>query len=314
MSKRADNIGRFISSTRNLALVQMFVGVAFLGAASAGTYYVHQEIRAERIASETGGETKPAEEAKLEAPPDVIPAGDTVPKAEYDKLLRQANEYYDAIQARDDIITRQNDQINSGNQALAQNAADIEKLKEDAQRCGGEEQVNECPAPVNLQPYKDQIAKLQSDLAACSKSEACPPPRPPCEYQGMPCLDAIAAMEKALIDSDKRSKTQEERIASLNNVAEKLTFENETLKKQVSAGEDRSCEINGVPCEQLISKQQEQIKGLQGRLSESECAIRGVSCKDIISQLTAQLAEAKLEPDLGELNIDLENLIKRGER
>ena len=279
MSKRADNISRFVSGARNLALVQLLVGLTMLGAAAAGTYYIHKEIRADRM-------TETVEITRI----DESPIGESVTKAQYEDVLRRANEYYDAIEERDNIINRQNEQINTGNEALRQNATDLEKLRSDLQACGSVEQTKECPtcevcpAPVNTQTYVQEINRLKNQVAACDSDPRCAPPTPPCTYDGIPCLDVIAS----LVSNDAN------RAENLNATIQKLTDENTSLQAQLNArsqkdcseeiaiattgverklktceqkAEANTCDVNGVPCKEMISSQRQSIEELQKELS-----------------------------------------------
>ena len=216
MSKRTDNISRFISSTRNLALVQMFVGLAFLGAASVGTYYVHQELRADRLSNDTRAD---------------LPADEGVSQAEHDELLQRVNTDYELILKQNRIIKQQNEQITAGNAALNECRTAVANQSCPPQQACPEPVI--CPAPVNTRPLTDRIKVLESDLAACS-GKSCPPPSEPCTYQGMPCLDAIAALEDALKNSGSQGKP---------------------------------CEINGVPCDKLIAEKDEQIASMKKDLA-----------------------------------------------
>ena len=232
MSKRADNIGRFISGARNLALVQLFVGLTMLGAAATGTYFIHKEIRADRIAAQASND--PIVETNIATPPPSIEAsGDTVPKSDYDDLLRRANDYYDAILERDEIIRRQNEQINSGNEALGENASEIEELGNALRSCQNNATPEEtiCPVQVNTQPYIQEINSLKTQLASCGNANNCAPPPPPCTYDGVPCLDVIKSLQENIATRSQKDCTEEIASETSNLRSEITSCAKETATK-----------------------------------------------------------------------------------
>lgn len=260
MSKRADNISRFVSGARNLALVQLVVGLTMLGGAAAGTYYLHKEIRADRMAEQT--ETKQAAVIPEISPPIVTPVDDTISKSDYDDLLRRANEYYDGIEERNAMIARQNEQIKAGNAALRDNSEEIQNIKDELRTCQTKNAGDACPAcavcpaPIDTRPYTQEITSLKSQLASCNAAEICPPPTPPCIYQGMPCLDAIEQLQNNIRSKDC--------TADVTSATTKLNSQLSACQQQV---EGATCEVNGVPCKEMISSQNRTIEDLRKQIA-----------------------------------------------
>ena len=285
MSTRANNIRRFISSARNLALVQLLVGLALLGAATAGTYYIHKEIRADRLGADT-----PAK------------AADTDILKERDDLLKLANDYYEDIGERDAIIVKQNGQIEAGNAQLDALRGDIAVRDEALATC---RQSNQCPACPACE--------------TCPAPVVCPPPpapRAPCTYDGKPCLDVIAALEARSGDAPK---LQEEVDALTKRLAEQPgpSCDNEiesataNLAGELAAcregGAGKACEVNGMPCEvaypSIIQEKDGQISELTTDLETAR--EQAANQEKMIADLKEQLAAAeKASIDIRELQID----------
>lgn len=260
MSKRADNISRFVSGARNLALVQLVVGLTMLGGAAAGTYYVHKEIRADRMAEQT--ETKQAAVPPIVKPPIGTPPVGTISKSDYDELLKRAKEYYEGIEERNAIIARQNEQIKAGNTALGDNSKQIQQIKDELRSCQTKNTGDACPAcavcpaPIDTRPYTQEISSLKSQLASCNTAKTCRPPTPPCIYQGMPCLDAIERLQNNIRSKDC--------TADVTTATTKLKSQLSTCQQQV---EKATCQVNGVPCLEVIANNDRIIAGLREELA-----------------------------------------------
>lgn len=336
MSNRTNNIGRFISSARNLALVQLLVGVMLLGGAAAGTYYIHEEIRADRIATEASL-TEPAVQQGLTSS-DASPVGafeglSNPEDATIEQLKKEVTalrDHNEKLQAYADdaykTIIALNQQIEDGNKKFASETerleGDLETCRQDSANEAGATENCDC-APVSEQTQcagpngaetvsqicpdqcpkvdetssVDRISTLQGRLDKCLK-DGCGPAADPevCMYDGVPCEDAIRRLRSLVTDWTNRHNAIEE---------------------QCKAGEcgpvKQDCVHEGVSCEAAIKR--------------LEAALQNQSCDADVKEATAQvqsellacrrrLASASkgdgvnIVPDLesGELQIDTEQI------
>ncbi len=275
MSKRMDNISRFVSSTRNLALVQLLVGVMVLGAASAGTYFIHQEIRESRI---TVAE-QPEAASNCEA-------CDTE-KASLEERIRGD---YELILKQNGIIEQQNGQINAGNAALNQCDSDKDQYLNDLNDCRTTNQCEACPAPINLKPYTDQIAQLDTALNECrSANKDCPPPSPPCTYDGVPCFDVIESLLKR---NDGDAAKLEAAIKELQASNQQLAAENGELQKLFAAQKPNSCSEEVASATSNLNGE---LDACRKQAASNTCEINGVSCEDVIADQNKEIAAMKKE-------------------